>query len=151
MLSGVDHHGQRGRRALIAAAGDDDHGQGAAAHARVGRGGGVGLQELAVLAVELADVDAPAVRQALLRDFQIAVDLALQDGLNVLEVAGLGKIQNSGDGQAAVIGHAVARSRLVLGAEEKRAVLFDADNVCMGIFQLDERRMWAAEHLGDQA
>ena len=61
------------------------------------------------------------------------------------------KFTLSGCGQAAVIGHAVARARLVLGAEEKRAVLFDADNVCMGIFQLDERRMWAAEHLGDQA
>ena len=77
VLPGVDHHGQRGRRALISAAGDDDHGQGAAAHARVGRGGGVGLQELAVLAVELADVDAPVVRQTLLRDFQVAVDLTL--------------------------------------------------------------------------
>ena len=49
-----------------------------------------------------------------------------------------------------MIGHAVVRALLVLGTEEQRAVILNADDVGMRVFQLDKGRVRAAEQLDDQ-
>ena len=149
VLLGVYDHGQRRRRALIAAAGHDHNRQIAAAHAGVRGRGRIGLQQLAVLIIQLSHIDAPTVVQPLFRNLHVAVDLLLQRRFDIRKVARIRKVHDLLDRQAAVVRKAVLRA-VFLCAEDALAVLFDPDDMRMGVFQLDLRRLPVSLHVDDQ-
>ena len=128
----VDDHGDAGREALVAAAGVDDHGQFAAAHAGVGAGGrprlGAVGHAVAVRGEQhAADVGAPLAVQPLARDGHVAGDLAAEQLLDVVQVHRAGKLDDLLDGEAAAVRPRVLLARgLLEGLAEKSLAVAQA-------------------------
>ena len=105
---GVGEDGQADRHALVAAARVDDDGHLASAHAGVAtcRSPGTGFDSHVGSETQYgaADVGAPAVLKAFLRDGLVAFDLRLDDRLEVFDVDGVGEIVDVFHAEAAAVG-----------------------------------------------
>ena len=145
-VPGVDHHGQAGGDALVAGAGEDDHGHLTAAHPGIGPGSRVGLGPLLdVVAVVLqqypSDLRAPGTPQPLLGDGGVLFDLPQKKLLHSLQRHRIGKADDVLHVEAALVGH------MLLGGVHHRqipqdlAVALHMDDVGMVVGDAHPRRV----------
>ena len=152
---GVLDDGQRHRHALVARARVDDHGQRAAAHARVGPRGRTDAharRDVGRVHGEdrAADLASPVAAQALFGHGGVAVDLALKQGLHTLKIDLTGKRADVGHGKTAVDFLAVGVVFLVVSiALDRLAVAGDVDDVGVAVAQRDRSGVARARHLHD--
>src|SRR5699024_7039008 len=139
---GIFDHWHGHRNALIAAAGVDYHRKFAAAHPGVGTGSRFGNGTVAhAVTVELehgrANVGTVIAPQAFLANFSVVLKLGVQNGTDILQVAGIGKVADIGNGQQTFVRQtafggifsSAARRLLFTAVQQYLIVLLNQHNV----------------------
>ena len=143
---GVHDHRQRGGQPLVAAAGIDDDRQFAAVHPGVGAGGRPGFGPV-VGAVAVGfqqdppDVGPVLAAQPLPGNGRVAVDLPLQNGLDILQLHTVGKFHDPLHTQQRPVGGVLDALLGIRAVQQDLPVRFQPDHVGVVAGDLGERRV----------
>ena len=117
---GIGHDRQRAGDALVPRAADDHDGQGAPVHARVGAGcraGAGAARDVVGTGAEkrAPHLGTPAVRQTLVADGPVELDLALDRRPRAIDAVTLDEVEDGLDGERDVVGAAAPLAGMLLG------------------------------------